>query len=51
MLSVMRVSFQGTDVLKGLERFVEADIAPDALPDFLYDKPIKTGATAFKFTV
>lgn len=50
MFSVMRVSFQGTDVLKGLEHFVEADIAPDGLPIFLYDKPIKTGATEFQFT-
>lgn len=51
MMSVMRVSFQGTDVLKGLERFVEAGIATGPLPDFLYDKPIKTGATEFQFTI
>lgn len=47
----MRVSFQGTDVLKGMERFVEAGIVADSLPYFLYDKPIKTGATEFQFTV
>ena len=51
MLSVMRVSFQGSDVLKGLESFVEAGIAAGPLPDYLFDKPIKTGATEFQLTV